>query len=223
MFTCNNARNPYREQTGKPLTINHQAHTDFVKLLLVISELKLAISGGSDKDIRLWDLSSLDDICSNDTASTSKTVAGSLISSVEEVASVVQNGLGLIDKDRQNTEAILQDSAGSLTFLSSLKGKHTRPVECIASCPIFPDDNDEKQRTENYVVWTSDSMGRICVWEFSRREAASKPQATFKYTWLAHETAIYDIRMGEGEVWTGEQSTYDDQTLSDLAEYYTTT
>lgn len=46
-------------QTHACLCTFSNAHTDFVKALLVIPELDLLVSGGSDKDIRIHDLSSL--------------------------------------------------------------------------------------------------------------------------------------------------------------------
>ncbi|KAF9458632.1 WD40-repeat-containing domain protein [Collybia nuda] len=42
----------------KELVSSTDAHTDFVKSLLVLPSLRLLISGGSDKVVRLWDLSS---------------------------------------------------------------------------------------------------------------------------------------------------------------------
>lgn len=46
-------------RTGELLS-STEAHTDFVKSLLVLPSLQLLISGGSDKVVRLWDLSTPD-------------------------------------------------------------------------------------------------------------------------------------------------------------------
>ncbi|KAF6765007.1 WD40-repeat-containing domain protein [Ephemerocybe angulata] len=45
-------------KTKQLLSTTKDAHSDFVKSLLVIPSLKLLVSGGSDKITRLWDLSS---------------------------------------------------------------------------------------------------------------------------------------------------------------------
>jgi hypothetical protein len=46
-------------------------------------------------------------------------------------------------------------------------------------------------------------MGRICTWEICH-DGQKNVRADLKDTWLAHETAIYEMRVTEGELWTGK-------------------
>lgn len=140
------------------LSITPNAHTDFVKCLLVVPELRLLLSGGSDKDIRVWDLEAF----SSDAATTQPLICA-----------------------------------------TSSKAHHTRPIEVLASFPILAHskETDENAPTGSFGIWSADSMGRITVWELDRKAQTIK--FVPKHTWLAHETAIYDIKLvGEGEAWT---------------------
>ncbi|KAK9897903.1 WD40 repeat-like protein [Cystobasidium minutum MCA 4210] len=188
-------------ESAQCLSINHQAHTDFVKSLLVIPELNILLSGGSDKDLRIWDLAQLADQDWSQIPSTtaSSSVAESVTSKVSEVVDQVKESLNL--KEQQTTTAP-QTPFSALPLLKSLKGQHTRPIEAISYNAVLSveRDNETVKDTGKYALWSADSMGRICIWELSRN--ASGLQATFKYTWLAHETAIYEIRMAEEECWT---------------------
>lgn len=165
---------------------------------MVIPELNILLSGGSDKDLRIWDLSQLSDqdwSQSNASESTSDPVA----SKVAQVVDQVKESLKL----QESSSTSPQTPFSALPLLKSLKGQHTRPIEAISYYSILSVEKDNEGATDTgrYAVWSADSMGRICIWELSRD--ASGLQATFKYTWLAHETAIYEIRMAEEECWTG--------------------
>jgi WD40 repeat protein len=123
-----------------------------------VPELRLLLSGGSDKDVRAWDLEAF----SSDTASTKP-----------------------------------------LVCLASAKGQHTRPIEVLASFPILAHskDTDENSPTGSIGIWSADSMGRITVWKLDRE--AQMVNFVPQHTWIAHETAIYDIKLvGESEAWT---------------------
>lgn len=168
-----------------------------MKSLLVIPELKILISGGSDKDLRIWDLTKLE---SEDWSKlNSQSVVETLSAQVEEVVEKAKEALDLKNKDASHSSTTLSE----LSFLKSLKGQHTRPVEALSYYAVMNVENDNKgaEPTGTYAVWSADSMGRICVWELSRKNSTF--QASFKYTWLAHETAINEIRMAEEECWTG--------------------
>ena len=121
-------------------------------------ELRLLLSGGSDKDIRVWDLEAF-------------------------------------SSDAETTQP--------LVCSTSSKGHHTRPIEVLASFPIttHSKETDEDSPTGSIGIWSADSMGRITVWELDRK--AQAVSFVPKHTWLAHETAIYDIKLVvEGEAWT---------------------
>lgn len=168
-----------------------------MKSLLVIPELKILISGGSDKDLRIWDLAKLE---SEDWSQVeNQSLAESLSAQVDEVVEKAKQALDL----KKEEAAPSSSPFAGLPFIKSLKGQHTRPVEALSYYAVMKveDDNKGAEPTGTYAVWSADSMGRICVWELSRK--ASALQASFKYTWLAHETAINEIRMAEEECWTG--------------------
>ena len=171
------------------------AHTDFVKCLLIIPQLKILISGGSDKDVRLWDLSSLED------QERYKTCSGN--------ASEDNTHDRPADIAESNAPTSLKNSTdlpffASLPCIASHKGQHTRPIETLAYYPILSESDGENENTETggFCIWSADSMGRICVWELWRNDVHNV-RFTLKNTWLAHETAIYEIKMADGEAWTG--------------------
>lgn len=132
----------------------------------------------------------------------STTLTESLSTQVEQVVEQAKDLLNLKDKDA----APPKTAFSALTFLKSLKGQHTRPVEALSYYAVMEEDNNNEpvNPTGTFAVWSADSMGRICIWELSRD--SSGLQAVFKYTWLAHETAINEIRMSEEECWTGASS-----------------
>jgi WD40 repeat protein len=136
-------------QTGQLLHALDDAHTDFVKALIVLPDVQLLASSGSDRVVRLWDISFL--------ASTSS----------------------------RPTKA-----------LASLKA-HTRPVERFAT---YTYDG----RT---VLYSADSMGRICVWTIEREGDAARGQ--LRCEWREHETGVYDIWLDaeRGHCWTGASRT----------------
>ena len=139
----------------------------------MIDKLGILISGGSDKDIRAWDLRSL---THKNTGETSTNCA-----------------------DGRN--------ASPPTFAASLRGSHTRPIEVLRGYEIVKrdkDNPDEAVGTGRFALWSADSMGRICIWQVWRNERGEL-EHTFKHTWLAHQTAIYDILfLSDGTAWTGE-------------------
>jgi WD40 repeat protein len=89
-------RTPCRHQTYSSLCTVGNAHSDFVKALLFIPELSLLVSGGSDKDIRLHDLSSLPDWDLSSTSNAAPRFVASLRdhSRPVECLKYIQNGRG---------------------------------------------------------------------------------------------------------------------------------
>jgi hypothetical protein len=167
----------------------------------VIPELKILLSGGSDKDLRVWDLASLEKEGWSDAWNDvgKEAPATGIVAQVGEMVEQVKTSLNIL-QGPSNTPTPFNP----LSFVKSLKGQHTRPIEAIAYYGVMTveDHNGAAKPTGRYAVWSADSMGRICIWEVYRDQSGI--QASFKYTWLAHETAIYEIRMSEEEAWTGE-------------------
>ena len=174
------------------------AHNDFVKCLHVLPTPKILVSGGSDKDIRFWDLRSLDE---------QATTASS--SSAEKVTNAVSGASLEATGSSKSPHHDAKTTYPPLSCLATPKSQHTRPIECFASCSVTVYDkaNDEYTDTGRICLWSADSMGRICVWQ-TWRDNAGNHYVESRHTWLAHETAVYEIRMNsEGEAWTGPSST----------------
>lgn len=173
-------------------------HIDFVKTLTVIPSLKVLVTGSSDKDIRVWDLSPLDSL------------------DIDSIASSTPK----IDEEKEATPTPQQGGAAPapavslrpLSCLFALKA-HTRPIEQLVSYALLeplPEgvEADEvdvatRRRTGKVALLSADSMGAVKVWELWRDE-----QGTFKGELRCevrhHELGIYDMQVGpEGELWTG--------------------
>lgn len=165
----------------------------------MLPPLKVLVSGGSDKDIRFWDLSPLDKY-----KPTSQPEASTSTDTVEDTDAVKEAvSMGCDGFAQSGTrQAVLRP----LQCLSTPKSQHTRPIECFASVPIasYDKEKDEYTDTGRLCLWSADSMGRICVWEVWRDEQGGL-RVDAKQTWLAHETAVYEMQMSqEGETWTGK-------------------
>lgn len=165
----------------------------------MLSELEILISGGSDKDLRIWDLAEMRSKDRTRVEETNK--SESLVEKVDQVVEQAKEALNLKDEE----PVAVGSSSSSLPFLKSLRGQHTRPIEALAYYAILKveDHNEGAEPTGRYALWSADSMGRICIWELRRDTSGFK--TAFKYTWLAHETAIYEVRMAEEECWTGKR------------------
>ncbi|SCV67756.1 BQ2448_5367 [Microbotryum intermedium] len=192
------------------------AHIDFVKSLVVVPELKLLCSGSSDKDIRVWDLSVLD---SWDFDSTDRDARTSFKPEDE-----VENEAEAEPATGNNTEpqpTLASTGAAPpaaknlkpLPFLLSLKS-HTRPIERLAYYRVLAprsndtsESNDEddadapRERTGSVALISVDSLGALKVWELWSDEQGQL-RGELRSDTRPHEIGIYDLVIGDGEIWT---------------------
>ncbi|KAM0754845.1 WD40 repeat-like protein [Meredithblackwellia eburnea MCA 4105] len=195
-------------QTKSPISTTI-AHTDFVKSLIVIPSLDIVVSGSSDKDIRVWDLSHL----SSTVDFSSLQLQPSTLVPADAAPETAPSGTGAAPPSAK--------AVNPLPFLLSLKG-HTRPIERlayyqvqIASDSTGKDDADGQSRlTNGHVVLLSvDSLGTLKTWELWRE--GNEVKGGLRTESRPHEIGIYDIVVGEGEIWTASAdnsillSTYD--------------
>lgn len=180
------------------------AHMDFIKTVLVIPELDALVTGSSDKDLRIWDLSSLD---SFDYSTLSSSASSTTTTTNSEQPEVKSGGGGAAPPS-----AI---SNNPLPLFSSLKS-HTRPIERLAYFPITtstpPKEGDgESEKTGKIGLVSTDSMGVLKIWELEKVNGTNG-RATVKGIERSsvrhHELAIYDLLVGSeaGEIWTGNKS-----------------
>jgi WD40 repeat protein len=163
----------------------------------VLPGLDILISGGSDKDVRLWDLRATQ---SWDFA---KEAAANPV--VNEDTNSTKQGQDPAPKPSQ------LPVFPPLPFLASLRA-HTRPIECLGfhRTTLPPskreDENEELSFTGRLVVWSADTMGTVTMWEVWR-EASGEVRSKQGASWRGHETGIYDLVVGDAEVWTGKSTT----------------
>ncbi|GAA95187.1 hypothetical protein E5Q_01842 [Mixia osmundae IAM 14324] len=164
------------------------AHTDFVKCLLIVPSLSVLISGGSDKDLRYWDLRTLETADWTpliDYKFDTETDEGDLVRPTG-LLPPVRAPLRLMGNDVKGYPAPLHmPQAGSQA--------HTRPIECLACSAI-------SSSSKEYALWSADSMGKVCSWRLMRNE--DRVVATFAWQARLHETAIYALSLAEDELWT---------------------
>lgn len=193
-------------QTREPIAVTQAAHNDFVKCLHVLPSLKVLVSGGSDKDIRFWDLTSLD-------AQQSAGGSSASASAVDKVTNAIKSVAVDIGTSASSSVPASASDNKPLRCLATPKSAQTRPIECFASSAItlYDKESDDHSDTGRICLWSADSMGRICTWEVWRdghrdHRGRGTLRVESRHTWLAHETAIYEIQMSshEGEAWTGE-------------------
>ncbi|KAM0788149.1 hypothetical protein ACM66B_001313 [Microbotryomycetes sp. NB124-2] len=177
-------------------------HVDFVKAVLVISALRIAISGSSDRDLRIWDLSRFDDQSwQQDSSSTSDKDDAEL---EEPDAPAAEPQIGAAPP------AAVSNSP--LDLLAVLKG-HSRPIERLASYPLTKqsapsagDSDSEPEPNGRFALFSADSMGALKTWELWRDEQ-DKLHAELRSEVRDHEIGIYDIVVGDGEIWTASADT----------------
>ena len=89
-----------------------------------------------------------------------------------------------------------------LPFLLALKS-HTRPIERLTSFAIpFSANSESTGNDPNRVGLISvDSMGAMKIWEISRE--GEKVVGVLRSEGRPHENGIFDLVVGEGEIWTG--------------------
>ncbi|GAA5967469.1 hypothetical protein JCM11641_000556 [Rhodosporidiobolus odoratus] len=163
------------------------AHIDFIKTLHVIPSLHILLTGSSDKDLRIFDLSGLDAI--------PPPTAGT----VESTTS------------REGAAPPPATASNPLPCHLALKN-HTRPIECIASYPLLEplpagieeDELDIRDRKQmgKWAVLSADSMGALKVWELWKDEEG-RLKGEKRCEARHHEAGVWDMMVGqEGELWT---------------------
>lgn len=191
------------------------AHTDFIKTLLVIPELDVLVTGSSDKDLRIWDLSTLDSfdfssLASSATASSSSTTTNELSDAPVESKKTGSGGAAPPAAVSQNP----------LPLLTSLKS-HTRPIERLAYFLISTNSTEgsNANKTGKFGLVSTDSMGVLKIWELGRRIAEDgkiSMQGAEKCSVRYHELAIYDLVVSaeNGEIWTGAFSSLSSKSVT---------
>lgn len=149
----------------------------------MIAELAIVISGSSDKDIRIWNLSKFDSMDFPNLDSTSKD------------ASDLQP-----PTTRTGIAPPAAVSFNPVPFLSSLKS-HTRPVECLASYPIQANNADSPNTTGRFALVSADTLGALKTWEICLDHSGNL-QTSLKSEIRPHEIGIYDLKIGSEEIWT---------------------
>ncbi|KAH8923671.1 WD40 repeat-like protein [Atractiella rhizophila] len=165
------------EETSFPLSCTPEAHSDFLKCLLILPEpLNLLISGGSDKSIRVWDL----EVVPERTSSNYSPTQGD----EDETAS-------------DQLTSVPTSDLPKLPFLQVLRS-HIRPVECLAY-RFKPESQSACQ------LFSADSLGMLKAWSVSvSRVNGSDPVVKIVEDCEAklHEIGIYDLRVWEDHIWT---------------------
>lgn len=180
------------------------AHTDFIKALTVVPSLKILVTASSDKDIRIWDLTTLE--TRDLTALVSLPTLANDPESVEPTTTPGENeGKGSLSHINIPTGAAppVAKSLDPLPFLLALKS-HTRPIERLSSFPIpYPAHSESTGNDPKRMGLISvDSMGAMKIWELTR-SAEGKVDGILRNECRLHENGIFDLIVGEGEIWTG--------------------
>ncbi|KAK4704048.1 hypothetical protein P7C70_g2170, partial [Phenoliferia sp. Uapishka_3] len=177
------------------------AHTDFVKALIVIPSLQVLITGSSDKDIRVWDLSNLPSY-NFDSLATDTTPE--VVEAYPNPPSTEFNPNVPIPT---GAAPPTPKSLAPLPFIFSLKG-HTRPIERLAYYQVQEkgeegqEDNDRARATTGAVaVVSADSLGALKTWELWRGKDGEL-RGELRSDIRPHEIGIYDLLVGDGEIWT---------------------
>lgn len=181
------------------------AHKDFVKALVVIPSLEVVVTGSSDKDLRIWNLSHLSalDFAALKPDTTPEPVEESMPAPTAEP--VFQKDVPVPTGAAPPAPKAL----APLPFLLALKG-HTRPVERLAYYHVqapqegdgADDDGKARATTGAVAVVSVDSLGALKTWELWR-DIAGVLQGVLRSEIRPHEIGIYDLLLGDGEIWTG--------------------
>ncbi|KAK4050146.1 WD repeat-containing protein 49 [Microbotryomycetes sp. JL201] len=166
-------------------------HVDFVKAVHVIPHLGVVVSGSSDRDLRIWDLTRFDGRPWDDEAVLNDDVAG------EEPEVLAEPSIGAAPP------AAVANAP--LDLLLVLKG-HTRPIERIASYAIIKtrssaNADSDPEPTGRFALLSADSMGALKTWELWRDELG-RVHGQLRSEARHHEIGIYDMVVGDGEIWT---------------------
>ncbi|KAN0063227.1 hypothetical protein ACQY0O_004391 [Thecaphora frezii] len=168
----------------RALLTHAQAATDFVKAVHCFRSggLDLLLSAGSDKTVRCWNLSPL-------------------VSYVRALSEQQWRQICDVGVPEADMAAV-----PGLELVATLRD-HTRPINCLASVP--PPPPPHAPATDQTVLFSADSMGRIFELVLDLQPSTSTSSAsastspptsrgmlTIRRELRAHETAIYDLRVG---------------------------
>lgn len=183
----------------------------------MIPALKLLVTASSDKDIRLWDLGCLE------TRDLSALVSSAVDS--EEIPETLDETVATLQLDSANPTSLLPPiptptgaapplpkSRHPIPHALVLKS-HIRPPERLGFYPITTSttatgqDDHDPEYTGRYALVSVDSLGHIKTWEVWR-DAETIIRAELRSDVRPHENGIYDLVIGQGEMWTGESASY---------------
>lgn len=175
----------------------------------MIPSLKLLVTGSSDKDIRLWDLTPLEsrDLTALIAApSSTLTVEDDLLEPLS-----ISSPASLLAPIPIPTGAAppIPKSRDPVPVLMTLKS-HIRPPERFASYSIpLPSSPDQSENDDAILVdsghialISTDGLGQIKTWELWRDEEGHI-RAELRSDFRPHENGVYDLVIGDGEIWTG--------------------
>lgn len=142
------AQGPTLEARPAPLTVLENAGSDLLKTLHVNTEFQVLLSGGSDKVVRVWDISAL--------------AAWAAARSDEEWT---------VPSGRSDKTAPRVTPRPAL--LTTLCG-HTRPVVSVTTLGRCPERGVVRDVPTDLVAFTADSMGRLLEVHVSLSEGAPR-------------------------------------------------
>jgi WD40 repeat protein len=177
--------------------------------LIVIPSLKVVVTGSSDRDIRIWDLTSLE---------------GRDLSSIINATSELIEETTILDISSPSTSLLppivvpsgaappLAKSKDPLPVLITLKA-HIRPPERLGFYRITnsaskDEENEDsiKSDTGRVALVSADSLGFVIIWEVWKDEMTGELKSELKSNVKLHENGIYDLVICENELWTGKNS-----------------
>lgn len=103
-----------------------------------------------------------------------------------------------VEEPRTGAAPPAAKSSSPLSVALVLKG-HTRPIERLASYAISNADGDP---TGRIALLSADSLGMLKTWEVWRDEEG-KVRGELRSEARLHDIGIYDLVVGDGEIWTG--------------------